>query len=725
MTETKLTPTQIAIRGSKKKLDQKLLPKVWITWSNSKGRHWMNGATGKIFKKPQPWMLYTCERSLKSYHCTDDKISVGLYYTTSKKDKIWLQSGTSPKYFYIKYHEDLQCLEMACVTYPTTRSPEPKQWQYAGERYFVTKNKEVITTNGQVFTKQNACNSCVYGGHYAWSIKEIISTLMRVWTAKTFLPEFKKFIGADYFTIGNGTSVAIEYDWHLQKWFETVQKAKSTGKQQKLVDELVNIPLQDNEDLAVKYPILEVPHPRNSYPTLIKHLIVFEPMNNNWSVLRYYLRDKHNDTVIQEYYRLYLNEDGTTRVASPSPEGWIPSQAKRSNYWSSGAHFVNLNEAIEKSNRIKYILNSLKDYDKYRLWDIFIVALRFPEIEQLCKMNHHSIALSLTRESGVLAELKHLFGEYFNSKETVLAKKAGLNQKQLEYHLEQCARQTNFHYYSYRHRNALKIMRAVYGEILSSMDYDSFCERYDGCMELASTFHMDINVYALRHNLQPTKFLNNIIRLARKHNNVYSLIHDTLVSHQRLSPINRPEINWYFDDYSDVVRAHDALIELNQIEARERQARYNMEQAERLKQDARNLEKADKQRKHYEYEDDNYIIRLPKNLQEIVTEGSTQSICIASYTSSHAVGRTNIFFLRKKGEEDKPFYAIEMRDGKIAQIHGKHNRWLGACEDHDNAIRCVVKWCRLHGIECSQNILTCTATGYSGNHNYVPMPTIY
>jgi hypothetical protein len=81
--------------------------------------------------------------------------------------------------------------------------------------------------------------------------------------------------------------------------------------------------------------------------------------------------------------------------------------------------------------------------------------------------------------------------------------------------------------------------------------------------------------------------------------------------------------------------------------------------------------------------------------------------------------------LRKKGEEDKPFYAIEMRDGKIAQIHGNHNRWLGACEDHDNAIRCVVKWCRLHGIKCSQNILTCTATGYSGNHNYVPMPAIY
>ena len=106
---------------------------------------------------------------------------------------------------------------MACVTYPTNRSPEPKQWQYAGDRYFVTKNKEVITANGLDFNKQTGNYSIVYSGHHAWNIKELVSMLLRNWTPQTFLSEFKKFIGADYFTIGNGSSVTIEYDWHLQK----------------------------------------------------------------------------------------------------------------------------------------------------------------------------------------------------------------------------------------------------------------------------------------------------------------------------------------------------------------------------------------------------------------------------------------------------------------------------------------------------------------------------
>ena len=74
--------------------------------------------------------------------------------------------------------------------------------------------------------------------------------LLRLTTIKGFVDEFKKFIGSDHFTIGNGATETIESPWKLQRWYETVQKVKGKGKQQKLTDELSAIELSDASDFA-------------------------------------------------------------------------------------------------------------------------------------------------------------------------------------------------------------------------------------------------------------------------------------------------------------------------------------------------------------------------------------------------------------------------------------------------------------------------------------------
>ena len=125
--------------------------------------------------------------------------------------------------------------------------------------------------------------------------------------------------------------------------------------------------------------------------------------------------------------------------------------------------------------------------------------------------------------------------------------------------------------------------------------------------------------------------------------------------------------------------------------------------------------------KKYEYEDDLYVIRLPKDSSEIITEGSKQSICIGGYTTRHANGETNLFFLREKSNPDKPFYAIEMNRNIIIQIHGFGNKWLG---NNPEAIPTVIRWLRKNGISCSNEILTCTARGYGKVNEYIEMPVV-
>lgn len=74
----------------------------------------------------------------------------------------------------------------------------------------------------------------------------------------------------------------------------------------------------------------------------------------------------------------------------------------------------------------------------------------------------------------------------------------------------------------------------------------------------------------------------------------------------------------------------------------------------------------------FEYKD--LIIRPALNSTEIIREGKEQVICIGSYVDKYANGMTNLFFIRKKGEEEKPFFAVEIsKEWRVIQVRGKRN----------------------------------------------------
>jgi hypothetical protein len=270
---------------------------------------------------------------------------------------------------------------------------------------------------------------------------------------------------------------------------------------------------------------------------------------------------------------------------------------------------------------------------------------------------------------------------------------------------------------SWYKKEALKKMRGFFGEDLSYMDIESFKRYYKMCHTLC-----DRHYYFRGLEIEELKFVKNICRLAEKHENAYALAADALRDYNTLNYDTKPEIDWLFDSYSDLVRAHDAINALKLRQDEERRAIWNMEAKERLKRQEEKRKKVDEERQVYNYEEEQYIIRLPKDLNEIVTEGSKQKICIGGYTDRHAMGQTNLFFLRKVDEPNIPYYAIEMNNNKhIVQIHGYCNKWLGNDPD---AIPTVIRWLRKNGIKCDDKILTCKAKGYCSVNEYVPMPQV-
>lgn len=80
----------------------------------------------------------------------------------------------------------------------------------------------------------------------------------------------------------------------------------------------------------------------------------------------------------------------------------------------------------------------------------------------------------------------------------------------------------------------------------------------------------------------------------------------------------------------------------------------------------------------------NYIVVAPKNSTDVKEEGNELNHCVASYIKRILDNETKIYFLRSKKDIEARLITIEVKDNKIVQARGNHNRH--ATEEEMNAI---------------------------------------
>ena len=90
--------------------------------------------------------------------------------------------------------------------------------------------------------------------------------------------------------------------------------------------------------------------------------------------------------------------------------------------------------------------------------------------------------------------------------------------------------------------------------------------------------------------------------------------------------------------------------------------------------------------------------------------------CVGGYVDKHALGETNILFLRSKVNADIPFFTIEINNNNhVVQIHGSHNRWLG---NEPDAVPFVYTYFEKLGVDYDKKLLLNKGSGYSaGSEN--------
>lgn len=76
---------------------------------------------------------------------------------------------------------------------------------------------------------------------------------------------------------------------------------------------------------------------------------------------------------------------------------------------------------------------------------------------------------------------------------------------------------------------------------------------------------------------------------------------------------------------------------------------------------------------HYEI-NDQFVLLAPTSSEDLLIEGKTLNHCVASYVEKISERKTSIYFLRKKGYEDKPFYTVEIINGSLTQCRTTNNQ---------------------------------------------------
>lgn len=729
-------------------VDQSLVPNLWITWTGKRKkngnsttyRKYYQINTGYLTEEKQDWISYTrndidiCERW---YSVKDDKIIVGHYATQRcTHNLLLLNAGNDCNYLYFKYDPELEVMEVCCVQVNTLRynqkqSPEEnvRAW-VRDERYsqffMIRGSKTPYDEKGnpkEVFSwpisPKN--NSHIEEGTF----KLFLKGLRRLKVSKRIVSQFEQF-AADTLYGACGRALNPLYIYDIEDWFKRDANPKK-GKVGLLIDELCNKYNNDLSHLGHNHPIIKSPL---GYDDTKDIIYIDTETDKEWACLRVLAR--RNDNSVDESYRLFIHNNGKVVMARKiGPNKWTSSTDISKGWRGCKGQIVNY-EAMHNHKRLAYIADIVSAFEQRDRLRAITRLIKYPIVEQIYKAGWKELARKALKGDSPMSILESYLGE-INLHEKNLLAKFGLNKTQMDWVENRIiARQTTYSVITNSVSNVKALLKL---SNISFLDNESFNEL---CCLVEKIHHSYVYNIAQSYGLpeeknytalQTIKFWLRMNRISAKYNAenppkpnsygfysssniniVLTIFKDGLKLYKDMPADIRPDIDFMeMYSYSDISRFHDNMIVLFNAN------KQHIEDAKNKEKEAK-MAKLDVKRKAlFNYENDEYIIRLPNKLSEITTEGMVLSHCVGGYLDRHADGETTILFLRKKSEPDRPFYTIECRgtDPKngifVNQIHGHGNRWLG---NNPEAVPFVMRWLRDKLIRCNDNILLSTAKSY-------------
>lgn len=118
----------------------------------------------------------------------------------------------------------------------------------------------------------------------------------------------------------------------------------------------------------------------------------------------------------------------------------------------------------------------------------------------------------------------------------------------------------------------------------------------------------------------------------------------------------------------NLFQAHQQLTDLLNAQKFEKEAKAQAEKTKKFKKRLKKL------RVKYFFTDGNLLIRPAESYKDLQKEGTTLHHCVYSiYRNRYIKGETDILFIRRVSEPDKPFYTMEYKNGDVIQCRTAYN----------------------------------------------------
>lgn len=412
-----------------------------------------------------------------------------------------------------------------------------------------------------------------------------------------------------------------------------------------------------------------------------KNVAKLEYIDDSASVIRWFKVFHEKDCY--EFMRFYVTDDGNF-LCQLENDGKFHVLTKNIEKDSMEIMDLIMDKEELKDSKFKYFFEMIESFKDHRKAVDLYETFRFDLIEKFFKTGLSKLAndaLCIYRDSRILpyTTIGKTFSVKINAKETDIYKALKIN----KYQYKKIAPLTDeYFYYCPESSNVsftLRLLRLllVHNEFdaLNNVDNATFDKFFDLLYGLASTSNYNKNnisefvvsakkMYSLDAIYNGLKVISILNTTSNSHE--ITLLRDYVRMVEKLDdaksfPLKINASTTLEDIKNQIAVAHDAVIGV-----------YNLKRDE-IK--AAQFGKAVKKCEKWVYEEDELTVIAPTLPGDLAKEGIELHHCVKSYIEKVANGKTNIMFIRKKTELDKPFFTVEVgNNGVVEQVHGFGNR---------------------------------------------------
>ena len=451
---------------------------------------------------------------------------------------------------------------------------------------------------------------------------------------------FVNFNKVEYYAINN--------EWELAGWINQGEFRRKNTSEQKQINKLLKLPLKEvtKKDLAFRKETEFKKH------TFIEHV------KDDMICIRYFQQNDFTGEIF-EIVRFYIDKKDMYFCQKNSFNQFIATSYKSPNmilnkYFSVDKTIFDKSSSFEDTI-IDYYKDIIESNIEKDTTEMLLNCVYFPSLEKFWKQDYKEVIYNFVKRGYYSFDifLHMCFGD-INFSASSLRKILGINKYQFE-----TIKQFDWNIQTYIIRYANDIFGTETLPSLTNKQTDELFSMINKSYE--GRTHYFLECFKLLKEMYPLKTAFSVANDFDydSHYCTTSFYKDYLrmVKELGMTSVYHPQ----FKDADDIKRMHDEVLEI-----------YN---TKKIAIENEKFAKRIETWKKFEYVGNDFSVVAPTKAEDLANEGAKLHHCVKSYIRYVTNGETNIVFIRKNAELEKPFFTVEItNDDTIQQVHGFGNK---------------------------------------------------